>query len=97
MSVSGTPICNGFRKFWINHREIASFEAVSLEAAMGLERRLNEVTKELEQYKKEMHWLDHHCAFVADYEYKLGPFKIGELRLLAQAGIKADESNPTQA
>lgn len=36
-------------------------------------------------------WLDHHCSFVADYEYCIGPFKVGELRQMADAGIRADE------
>jgi|SRR5882757_5993157 len=41
-AVSGkTPICDGFEKFWINHKVYASFEAVSLEAAKGLERKLS--------------------------------------------------------
>ena len=40
--------------------------------------------------EERLNWLDQHCAFVADYEYNLGPFKRGELRLLADAGISAD-------
>jgi len=50
------------------------------------------LSKLAEQLLREMTWLDHHCSFVADYEYNVGPFKIGELRLLAQAGLKADET-----
>lgn len=38
-----------------------------------------------------LNWLDVHCSFVADSEYCLGPFKIGELRQLADAGIAEDE------
>lgn len=35
-------------------------------------------------------WLDRHCAFVADPEYKIGPYKVGELRLMADEGILTD-------
>jgi hypothetical protein len=38
-------------------------------------------------------WLDKHCAFVADHEYNIGPFKVGELRKMADAGISADKAN----
>lgn len=40
---------------------------------------------------KRLNWLDQHCAFVADSEYALGPYKIGELRKLADAGILTDK------
>lgn len=43
-----------------------------------------------------MNWLDAHCSFVADHEYNLGPFKIGELRKLADAGIAEDERRRNQ-
>lgn len=46
---------------------------------------------ELRQLRREMDWLDDHCSFVADHPYRLGPFKRGELRKLAQAGIAADQ------
>lgn len=39
---------------------------------------------------KRIDWLDRHCSFVADGEYKIGPYKIGELRQMADAGISAD-------
>lgn len=45
---------------------------------------------ELRQLQREMDWLDNHCSFVADHPYILGPFKRGELRKLAQAGIAAN-------
>jgi hypothetical protein len=41
-------------------------------------------------------WLDRHCAFVADHEYNIGPFKIGELREMADAGIAADKLHSKQ-
>ena len=37
-----------------------------------------------------LNWLDNHCAFVADHEYSIGPFQVGELRKMADAGIAAD-------
>jgi hypothetical protein len=40
---------------------------------------------------RRLNWLDEHCSFVANYDYNLGPFKIGELRKLADAGIAEDE------
>lgn len=43
--------------------------------------------------KQEMDWLDLHCSVVADHPYKLGPFRVGGLRLLAQAGLAADKEN----
>lgn len=39
---------------------------------------------------KQLDWLDRNCSFVADAGYNLGPFKIGELRKLADAGIAED-------
>lgn len=44
-----------------------------------------------EQLIDEMSWLDQHCSFVADAKYNLGPFKVGELRKLARAGIEIDK------
>lgn len=43
-----------------------------------------------------MDWLDRHCSFVADSGYNLGPFKVGQLRLLAQAGLAADRTAAPQ-
>lgn len=42
--------------------------------------------------RRRLHWLDHHCSFVADTEYCLGPFQVGELRQLADAGLAADDA-----
>jgi hypothetical protein len=39
---------------------------------------------------------DKHCSFVADAEYNLGPFKVGELRKLADAGIAAEKKKERQ-
>lgn len=54
---------------------------------------------ELSADKRRLDWLDLHCSFVADFDYNLGPFKLGELRKLADAGIEADskknENNST--
>jgi len=36
-------------------------------------------------------WLDLHSTFVADGEFNIGPFKVGELREMADAGIKASK------
>lgn len=44
--------------------------------------------------QREMEWLDQHCSFVADHPYNFGPFKRGELRMLAQAGIAVDQQHP---
>lgn len=40
--------------------------------------------------RNRLNWLDAHCSFVADFEYNLGPFKVGELRMLADAGLAVD-------
>ncbi len=42
---------------------------------------------------RRLDWLDQHCAFVADQEYNIGPFAIGELRQMADAGLAADWAN----
>lgn len=34
-----------------------------------------------------LNWLDQHCAFVADSEFRIGPYKVGELRKMADDGI----------
>lgn len=38
--------------------------------------------------KARLDWLDRHCAFVADPEFNIGPYKVGELRNMADDGIK---------
>jgi hypothetical protein len=54
-------------------------------------REANEgIMQELIKERTRLDWLDQHCAFVADYEYSLGPFKRGELRKLADAGLGVD-------
>lgn len=40
--------------------------------------------------RERLGWLDMHCSFVADAEYNLGPFKPGELKQLADAGLAED-------
>ncbi len=36
-------------------------------------------------------WMDKHCSFVCDEEYNIGPYKIGELRKMADDGIRIDK------
>jgi len=50
------------------------------------EELFNELVKE----RSRLNWLDQHCSFVADHEYCLGPFKVGQLRELADAGLAED-------
>jgi hypothetical protein len=59
--------------------------------AAGVERDLQEserLRKDLELERMRLDWLDYHCSFVADDCFNLGPFKPGELRKLADAGMK---------
>ena len=37
-------------------------------------------------------WLDAHAAFVADEPFRIGPYKIGELRKMADDGIRQSEA-----
>lgn len=62
------------------------------EQAKAIIRDLNTTRTERDQYLAELKWLDKNCSFVADAKYNLGPFQVGELRKLAQAGIAADEA-----
>ena len=41
--------------------------------------------------KERLDWLDQHTAFVADGEYQIGPYKVGELRKMADEGIAIDK------
>jgi len=41
--------------------------------------------------KERLDWLDQHTAFVADGEYIIGSYKIGELRKMADDGIAIDK------
>lgn len=43
---------------------------------------------------KRLDWLDAHCSFVADHPYAIGPFKVGELRKMADAGLAIDAALP---
>lgn len=43
--------------------------------------------KELVQDKQRLDWIDKHCSFVPDAEYLIKPYKIGELRKMADDGI----------
>lgn len=58
-------------------------------------KMLDESRKELALERKRMDWLDNHCSFVADYDYNIGPFKVGELRRMAEAGLAIDEGKAT--
>lgn len=46
--------------------------------------------------KERLDWLDQHAAFVADPEYTIGPYKIGELRKMADDGIAIDKKRQNQ-
>ena len=37
--------------------------------------------------KERLDWLDWHCSFVASDPYVIGPYKLGELRKMADDGI----------
>ena len=52
--------------------------------------QVNKLQAELATERERLDWLDQHCSFVADAKYNLGPFKVGELRKLADAGRAAD-------
>lgn len=56
----------------------------------ALIQKILQLEKELTLERKRLDWLDKHCSFVADYDYNLGPFAVGELRKLADAGIAVD-------
>ena len=58
-------------------------------AAVDVIAELTHKTEALELAELRLDWLDHHTAFVADGEYNIGPYKIGELRKMADAGIAA--------
>jgi len=54
-------------------------------------RRIEWLRVELRREKARLDWLDLNCSFVADSHFNLGPFKPGQLRELADAGMKADK------
>lgn len=41
--------------------------------------------------KERLDWLDQHTSFVADGEYCIGPYKVGDLRKMADDGIEIDK------
>lgn len=48
------------------------------------------IAKVADEEAKRLDWLDRNCRFVANSEYNIGPYKIGQLRQMADAGIAAD-------
>ena len=48
-----------------------------------LEAKLEAAKRDSER----LDWLDRHCSFVADYEFKIGPYKVGQLRQMADDGL----------
>ena len=52
---------------------------------------LNSHRRQLDRERARLDWLDYNCSFVADSHFNLGPFKPGQLRELADAGIKASD------
>lgn len=63
--------------FWIDQVGREQAKVIALEKELILEQtRLN--------------WLDQNCSFVADESYIIGPYKVGELRKLADDGIEID-------
>jgi len=49
---------------------------------------LAERLREMEADERRLNWLDEHCAFVADPEFAIGPFKVGQLREMADEGMR---------
>lgn len=46
--------------------------------------------KELDLETARLNWLDKNCSFVADEAYIIGPYKVGQLRQMADDGIEID-------
>lgn len=62
-------------------------------AVKTLEEKLATAEAALREARKDgerLDWLDHHCSFVADEPYKIGPYRIGQLRNMADDGIAID-------
>lgn len=57
-----------------------------------LAQRVAMLESQLSMDSLRLDWLDLHCSFVADCEYCLGPFKVGQLRELADAGLGVDNA-----
>lgn len=76
--------------------EKADYEAgggLILEELGRKNESLQAENEELSEDRKRLNWLDLHTAFVADGEYRIGPYKIGELRKMADDGIAIDKSS----
>ncbi len=73
---------------YILKHEIKKLRATIAAQAKEIER--------LDEDRKRLNWLDLHTAFVADGEYRIGPYKRGELRKMADDGIAIDKSSKTR-
>ena len=49
-----------------------------------------ELLEPLRRDAERLDWLDLHCSFVADGEYKIGPYLVGQLRQMADDGLAQD-------
>lgn len=89
------------------NREVSKMEEVifiggSISAAVNIllvtlvfayHRNETRLIKEIEKDQNRLNWLDLHTNLVADGEYVIGPYKIGELRKMADDGIAIDAAN----
>ena len=51
--------------------------------------------KTLEKDSQRLDWLDHNASFVADEKFCIGPYKVGELRKMADDGIEQSKHKKT--
>lgn len=67
-----------------------SFSFLELNQAVAFANTLLSATPPTEPTAdtQRLDWLDQHCAFVADSQFNIGPYKIGELRKMADDGIE---------
>ena len=42
-----------------------------------------------------LNWIDKNASFVCNEPYKIGPYKVGQLRQMADDGIAHDKHKPT--
>lgn len=58
-----------------------------------LEAELEAMTTLFNKESDRLNWLDMNTSFVADEKYRIGPYKVGELRAMADDGIAADKKH----
>jgi hypothetical protein len=56
--------------------------------AEAAEKSLAESRKALRLSEDRLNWLDWHCSFFASEPYRIGPYKEGQLRQMADDGIE---------